>query len=142
MKRGSMIIMADPWHDHDLQRCIRERLPHSAGEESLMMEIRNLAKNVLYRICTELVRRGQCDVLAIDVVHRMFPDIPSENINESVSWLVARGWLQAEENRSRVHLTQKGRSAMETWVPSSLQQDCFKPERCHRQRWPHKGGLR
>jgi hypothetical protein len=106
------------------------------------MEIRNLAKNILYRICTELVRRGQCDVLEIDAVHRMFPDIPSENINESVSWLVARGWLQAEENRSRVHLTESGRSAMDTWVPSSLQQDCFKPERCHRQRWPHKGGLR
>jgi hypothetical protein len=119
-----------------------ERLPHSAGEESSMMEIRNLAKNILYRICTELVHRDQCKALEMDTIRRLFPDIPSDNINASVCWLVDRGWLRTKENRTRVHLTESGRSAMDTWVPSALQQDCFKPERCHRQRWPHKGGLR
>jgi hypothetical protein len=99
------------------------------------MEIRNLAKNILYRICMELVRRDQCNALEIDAIHRMFPDIPNENINESVYWLVERGMLRTEANQTRVHLTENGRSALDRWVPSSRQQDCFKPERCHRQRW-------
>jgi hypothetical protein len=101
-----------------------------------MMEIRNLAKNILYRICTELVRRGQCNALEMDTIQRMFPDIPSEKVNESVCSLVERGWLRTKENRTRVHLTESGRSAIDTLVPSSLQQDCFKPERCHRKWWP------
>jgi len=142
MKRGSMIIMADLWRDHDLQRTIHERLPLGDSEESVTMEIRNLAKNILYRICTELVRQDQCDALEIGVVHRMFPDIPNENISESVSWLVERGWLRRKENRARVHLTKSGRLAVDTMLPSSLQQDCFKPQRCHQQRRPQKGGSR
>lgn len=98
------------------------------------MEFRNLEKNILYRICTELVRRGRCDSLDVDFVQRIFPDIPRENINESVSWLVDGGWLRKKANHSQVHLTESGRTAIRSMVPSILRQDCIKSVGPHQKR--------
>jgi hypothetical protein len=129
-----MIIMEDLWPNHDYQRYGREKLPHSASGEGLMMETRNLAKNILYRICTELVRRDQCRALEMEAILRMFPDLPRENINESVRWLVSRRWLREDKKRARVHLTESGFSAIRALVPQALLQDCLPHESCHRQR--------
>ena len=53
--------------------------------ESPLMEIRNLGKNILYRICLELAGRNQCDELEIEFVYQTFADIPRVKIKESVS---------------------------------------------------------
>ena len=96
------------------------------------MEIRNLGKNILYRICLELAGRNQCDGIETEFVYQAFADIPRVKIKESVRWLVGHGWLREDKNRAQVHLTESGRTAIRAMVPSILQQDCIKPVDCHR----------
>ena len=88
------------------------------------MKLRNLKKNIAYRVCEELSRRDACEPLETNFVYRVFPDIPDEKIASSINTLVRRGWFDLDESQSRLYLTARGRSKIRKVVPAALREKC------------------
>ena len=94
------------------------------------MKMRNLKKNIAYRVCEELARRNAGEPLETDFVYRVFPDIPNEKIASSIDALVQRGWFDRDESQSSVFLTARGRRKIRKAVPAALRDHCGNKTTC------------
>ncbi len=94
------------------------------------MKLRNLKKNIAYRVCEELARRNAGEPLETDFVYRVFPDIPNEKIASSIDALVHRGWLDWDESQSSLYLTARGRTKIRKVVPAALRDYCGSKTTC------------
>jgi hypothetical protein len=88
------------------------------------MQLHNLEKNILHRVCEELTRRNDCGPLEIDFVYQAFADIPDEEIALRLRDMANRGWLQVDARRSEIHLTVRGRSKIRAFIPTALLDTC------------------
>jgi hypothetical protein len=95
-------------------------------EKGKMMELRNLDKNIIYQLCDELMSRNMCIPLKADFIYQVFSDLPREQITSSIRSMVERGWLQEEKNGEHLYLTDRGRSALRSLIPSKLLAKCEK----------------
>lgn len=94
------------------------------------MEIRNLDKMLLYRICEDLTQGGDCEPVPAARLYRSFTDLPAEKVKAGIQALVQKGWLQWDENETHLHLTARGRSHIRDFVPAPLRPSCDPPEDC------------
>lgn len=93
------------------------------------MELKNLDKNILYRVCEELTSRNSC-ALRANLIYQIFSDIPDENVTEVIKSLVERGWLREDRSRSRISLTDRGRSEIRSLIPAKLLPTCTSKKKC------------
>jgi hypothetical protein len=96
------------------------------------MDIKNLDRNILYRVCEELTRREECGPLDTRFIYRTFSDIPDEKIAENIQLLVSRGWLEEDRQQSTIYLTDRGQSEIRSFIPDPLLKTCEKPKRCRK----------
>lgn len=94
------------------------------------MEFWNLEINIVYHMCEELTRKNRCGPLEIDVIYRTFSDIPKDKINSNIRLLVDKGWIREDKDRSRLFLTDHGRSEVRSFIPANLLSTCEKPHQC------------
>lgn len=95
------------------------------------MDLRNLNKNILYRICEVLTQENRCGSVKIRSIYRSFADIPEEKVAEGIQSLVHSGWLRQETARGdRLRLTNRGWLEIRSRIPASLLSTCEKPADC------------
>lgn len=94
------------------------------------MKLRNLETNILYRVCEELTRGGQCGPVDTDLIYRSYADLPFEKVAASLQVLIDRGWLQADQRHSKIYLTDRGRSEIRAFIPARLLSACEPPTDC------------
>lgn len=92
------------------------------------MELRNLEKNILYRICEELARREPCGAVETRLIYRSYADLPADKVAANIRALVTRGWLR--EDRNRLYLTDSGRSGIRAFIPAPLLPACDPSQDC------------
>ena len=94
------------------------------------MELRNLEKNILYRLCEELTSTNPCGPVDAGVIYRSYADLPREKVAAGIQALVARGWLRERQGHAELILTDRGRSEIRTFLPAHLRPACDPPEGC------------
>ena len=94
------------------------------------MEIRNLEKNILYRICEEMTQGHHCGPVDTRLIYRTYVDLPSEKVAASIRSLVRKGWLRDEQNMTKLYLTDHGRSEIRSLIPAQLLPTCDPPQGC------------
>ena len=95
------------------------------------MELQNLGKNILYRICEVLSEGDQCGPVATDLVYRSYADLPGEKVAASIHDLVAKGLLREARQERQLYLTDRGRSEIRTFIPERLWPDCDPSAACN-----------
>ena len=88
------------------------------------MEFKNLRKNILYEVCEENKRRNWRGPLDVESIYRRFSDIPNKEIAAGIRSLVAKGWLQEDNNRSLLYLTDRGLSEIRSSIPDRVLPAC------------------
>lgn len=94
------------------------------------MELRNLEKNILYRICESMAEGDPCAPVDSRLIHRAFADLPVERIASGIRALVERGWLRPARDETGLYLTATGRSEIRAFIPPHLLPACDIPEDC------------
>jgi hypothetical protein len=94
------------------------------------LEIRNLDKMLVYRICEELTQGEHCDPMPAARLYRSFADLPTEKVKAGIQALVENGWLRWDESETHIHLTARGRSEIRDFIPEPLRPTCDPPEDC------------
>jgi len=94
------------------------------------MEIRNLDKNLLYRICEALTQEEHCDGMPVSQLQRAFADLPAGEVQAALQTLVENGWLRWSKSKTRLHLTARGRSEIRQFIPGPLRSTCDPPQDC------------
>lgn len=94
------------------------------------MEIRNLEKNILYRICEEMTQGNHCGPVDTRLIYRSYVDLPNEKVSSSIRNLVRKGWLRDEQNMTKLHLTDRGLSEIRSLIPPQLLPTCDPPKGC------------
>ena len=93
-----------------------------------LVQIRNLGRNILYRVCDELTRRNRCGPVETGFIYRLFADIPREAVDSSINSLLDRGWLRKTAGGEGFHLTDEGLAEIRGFIPSPLRPTCEPPE--------------
>jgi hypothetical protein len=129
---GSVKMMIESTTDAHIAPRVSENLIQQRYYTSVrvMMELKNLDKNILYRICEELTRKDRCGPLKAKFIYQIFSDLPDEKIAEAIRSLVNRGWLREDRHRTRLFLTDRGRSEIRSFIPAKLLASCQKPTSC------------
>lgn len=92
--------------------------------------MRNLEKNILYPVCETQTRRRDCRPVKIDFIFSTFSDIPKGDIDAAIDRLKTLEWLREEKNRTRLAITDAGRSEIRSAVPPWIQDSCRKFSTC------------
>ena len=92
------------------------------------MEMRNLEKNILYRLCEEMTEGNHCGPVAASEIYQSFADLPATKISTSIEALADSGWLRQEQDQ--LYLTSYGLAEIHTFIPASLMPACNPKKDC------------
>jgi len=95
------------------------------------VELQNLDKNILYRICELLVEGDPCRPVETRLIYRTYADLPGEKIAASIHSLVEKGFLREEEQQQSLFLTTSGHAEIRAFIPERLWPNCETPAGCH-----------
>lgn len=92
------------------------------------MEMRNLEKNILYRLCEEMTEGEHCGPVAVSEIYRSFADLPAGQVRTSIEYLADNGWLRLEQDL--LYLTPHGLVEIRAFIPASLMPACDPRKDC------------
>ena len=95
------------------------------------MELQNLDKNILYRMCELLVEGDPCRPVDTGVIYKTYADLPGEKIADSIHSLVQKGFLREEQTHQKLFLTSSGHAEIRAFIPERLWPNCETPDGCH-----------
>ena len=94
------------------------------------MELQNLDRNILYRICELLVEGDPCRPVDSGAVYQTYSDLPGDKIAASIDSLVQRGFLREEGPQRELYLTSSGHAEIRAFIPERLWPNCETPTGC------------
>jgi hypothetical protein len=92
------------------------------------MEVHNLEKNILYRLCEEMTGGNHCGPVAASEIYRSFADLPAGQVTTCIQSLADGGCLRYEKDQ--LYLTSHGLSEIRTFIPPSLLPTCNPKSDC------------